>query len=233
MGVRWDGAIAGEKCVGCLPQLQLVLWQMNALHDEVREQERDVESGVSAVGDLEVEREQAVGVDEEVLRRPVAKDERLTRGQQALDLRKHRLCDLGVRRGSRPMIRIDTALHEWGLILESIAAIRVHCREQLAGAPRRAEIDPACEELVLPVTPSVRCIAHREQELLVVVREDVRHRTGWQDSARALERAPLIDDPRTVERPVGRDTQLRQRLLQHGASAGPFGSQHDIGDAAG
>ena len=59
------------------------------------------------------------------------------------------------------MIRIDATLYERDLVLESVAVIGVHRCEQLAGAPSRAKIDPAGEELLLPVTSPILCVAPR------------------------------------------------------------------------
>src|SRR3954451_23256505 len=49
---------------------------VNRLEEQMREEETQVEGRVAGVGALEVQQDQAVGVDQDVLRAEVAEDER-------------------------------------------------------------------------------------------------------------------------------------------------------------
>ena len=111
----------------------------HALQHEVREQERDVEGGVAAVRDLEVEREHVVRVDEQVLRRPVAEHEAAARRQQPLDLRFDHPGDVRVRRGGGAVVRIDATLQQGRLVGEVAGHVGVagRTRVDLARAARR------------------------------------------------------------------------------------------------
>ena len=174
-------AVAGRGMRRPLPQLQLRVCggersSGRGARAGTRRRKRGLRSGATSKSSAS----KWSGVDEEVLRRPVAEDERLARGQQALDLRS----TASRRPGSRRR-RSDDTDRRGPAPAGSGPRIRRRdreciCREQLAGAPRRARsIRPR------GARPSsyaaIRCVAHDEQELLVVVREDRRHRSRWQD----------------------------------------------------
>ena len=84
----------------------------HALEHEVREQERDVEGRVAPVRDLEVEREHAVGVGEQVLRRPVAEHQAAARASRRSTSASITRGEVRVRGGRGAVVGIDPALHQ-------------------------------------------------------------------------------------------------------------------------
>ena len=147
-----------------------------AFSDEVRQQERDVERGIAPVRDLEVEREDAVRIDEQVLGRPVAEHQRAaSRRAGARPRPRSARARSGLRRRGGPVVGSMRPWIDRGQVGETSARRpgRPRCTRGSRRAARRRGRRPRRRPRPRAARPSShaagRRAAHHERERALVV----------------------------------------------------------------
>ena len=211
---------------------------VDGLQDQVAEEEAGIEAGVAVVDDFEIDGHDAGGGDEEVLGGPVAVDEGDAAGAAGLDQRFVVGGAVRVAGGGEAVVGIEAEFVEDGLIAELglpdglLPGAFYDRAEGMAGGGGDGGIDLAAEEGGFPVGTGGGGGGHGVDAVGPVDEEDFGDGAGREERSDGLEGVGFAESAIGPGAPVGFDAELFERLFADDATAGGFGEENGIGDAA-
>lgn len=215
------GSVRIQEVPGGLVELIRRRRQVDGLQDQVREQEGDVERGISDMGDLEVDHDDVsrCWTGEHVLGGEVAVHQAAAVRVQLLDHRLHVRGEVPVAFGDGTEVRIGAEQlegailgHPWRRCVAIGGGVVPggECGAQDAGGARAYL---AGQQGNLPVVPLHGCTLDTE-DVAVGVDVDQPRRPSWGEPGAEGESLGLGERPTLRCRPGGSDAELGQRLLQ-------------------